>query len=70
MNTTYELATNRVDNSDELTPYRDLLIEYDWEEGEEHLHWVATAPVAELVAWAKGLRQDEHPTRHPKENAE
>lgn len=54
-----KLATQRVENDQSLTAYRDLLIDYDWQEGEEHLTWVLTAPTAELIAWAEGIRDDE-----------
>ena len=45
----------RVDREPELEPYRDVLIEYEWENQAEHLAWVTTAPVEELVSWAKAV---------------
>ena len=55
----YDRAVARVDATPELAPYRDLLVEYDWPEGDEHYLWVATTPVAELVDWAKTVREGE-----------
>jgi hypothetical protein len=52
-------ATKRVQGDKRLRPYRDLLIDYDWQEGEEHLEWVCNAPATELVAWAQGIRDDD-----------
>lgn len=54
-----QTATSRVENSETLAQYKDLLISYDWENRDEHLNWVATAPEAELVAWAEDIRRDE-----------
>jgi len=54
-----ELAENRVIASPELSPYHDLLIEYDWPNHDGHWLWVATAPVEELVKWAADIRQYE-----------
>lgn len=53
------LATERVDNDPQLSQYRDLLIEYDWPNEDEHLQWVATAPTTELINWAETIRRDE-----------
>ena len=60
--TTEQKATNRVDNSETLSQYRDLLLEYDWENRAEHLDWVATATEQELVGWAEGIRENEAST--------
>jgi len=54
-----KLATDRVENDETLAPYRDLLVNYDWQEGGEHLTWVLTAPSQELIDWAEGVRDDE-----------
>lgn len=56
--TAYDRAVARVDATPELAPYRDLLVEYDWNEL-DHYDWVATAPVAELVDWAETVRENE-----------
>lgn len=54
-----EMANDRVDAEPELTPYRDLLIEYDWDNQGEHWQWVSTAPISEIVDWAKNIRASE-----------
>jgi hypothetical protein len=57
--TTTSPATARVNASKTLNTYRDLLLDYDWSNMDEHLAWVATAPEAEIVAWAENIRRDE-----------
>lgn len=57
--TTEEAAKTRVENSEALKPYEDLLLNYDWSNQEEHLNWVATAPESEIIAWAEQIRRDE-----------
>jgi hypothetical protein len=52
-------AAARVHASETLSAYRDLLLDYDWSNAEEHAQWVATAPEAEIVAWAETIRRDE-----------
>ena len=59
MTTAYDRAVARVNATPELESYRDLLIEYDWPNADEHYDWVATAPIAELVDWAQGIREGE-----------
>ncbi|NLD44896.1 MAG: hypothetical protein GX657_15550 [Chloroflexi bacterium] len=59
MVTAHDRAIARVNATPELEPYRDLFIEYDWPNQDEHYGWVATAPVAELIDWAKQIREDE-----------
>lgn len=58
-NPSLEAATARVDSSETLSAYRDLLLDYDWPNTSDHLQWVAAAPEAEIVAWAQGVRADE-----------
>ena len=48
----------RIENSEVLAQYEDIIFS-DWNEGEEHLEWVATAPESEIEDWAKGIRRDE-----------
>jgi hypothetical protein len=52
-------AVTRVLNSTTLSPYYDLLCEYDWPNIHQHIEWVCTAPEEELLDWARGIRQDE-----------
>ena len=44
-------AQERVENSDALRPYQDVIM-YDWPEGDEHWEWVVTATITEIVDWA------------------
>jgi len=53
-----EQATRRVENSDALEPYRDIIL-YDWPEGEEHLEWIVTADESEILEWASIIRDGE-----------
>jgi hypothetical protein len=57
----YELwsaANERVTNSPELAPHRFYLMEYEWDNDTDHLRWVLTAPVAEIVSWAESIETD------------
>ena len=56
-----EHATRRVDDTPELEQYRDVIF-YDWREP-DHLEWIATAPIQEIVDWASEIAeatQNEH----------
>jgi hypothetical protein len=53
-------ATQRVNATPELQPYRDLLLEYPWPNMAAHLVWVAySGEVAEIQGWAEACRRDE-----------
>ena len=52
-----ERAENRVNRSPELSKYRDIIF-YDWPEGENHLKWITTAKVSEIVDWADRIKKD------------
>jgi hypothetical protein len=45
-------AHERVNNIPELQKYEDIIF-YDWSNWDEHIEWVATAPIDEIVDWAK-----------------
>lgn len=47
------IAEQRVNATTALARHRDVIWE-DWSEG-DHAKWVATAPEAEIVNWARGL---------------
>jgi hypothetical protein len=51
-------ARQRVNATPELAVYEDIIF-YDWPNWDEHLEWVATAPVEEIVQWAATVRRDE-----------
>lgn len=48
------LAEARVSAESELAPHAEIIF-YDWHEGDNHLQWIATAPVAEIVDWAEAV---------------
>lgn len=54
-----QTAAERINNDAELSEYRDLFIDYDWDNDEEHAEWVATAGRDELLDWARGIRDAE-----------
>ena len=51
----HDQARQRVQDTPQLQPYRDVIF-YDWPEGDEHLNWIATAPLAEIVDWAETVQ--------------
>ena len=53
-------AAQRVADNPELEEYRDLLIENLWDNQSDHLEWVATAPITEILEWAQDIREDEN----------
>lgn len=55
----YEPAAERVENEPTLYQYKDLLLETDWHNEAEHLDWVATADIAEIVDWCETIREAE-----------
>lgn len=57
-----QLASQRVDETPALQPYRDILIDYEWDNQDEHLSWVVTASTSELLSWCKTIRKNE-PTK-------
>ena len=48
------IAQKRVDDTPELQPYREIIF-YDWIEGNEHIRWVATAPIREILDWCETI---------------
>ena len=51
------MVDKRIADDETLQPYRDSLT-YDFQEGREHLVWVATAPAAELISWAQSIEDN------------
>jgi hypothetical protein len=49
-----EMALQRFSDTPELAPYQDLL-HYDWPNLNEHLWWVACAPIVVILDWAQSL---------------
>ncbi len=52
-------ATVRVDNSEALSAYRDLIIGDGFSEDDKHFEWVANAPEEELLDWAQNIRKEQ-----------
>ena len=50
----HEQARERVDGTPDLKTH-EATIFYDWPNWEEHMEWVATAPVEEIVDWAEQI---------------
>lgn len=47
-------AYARVAADSQLEYHREKIF-YDWPNWDDHMRWVATAPVAEIVEWAVGI---------------
>jgi uncharacterized membrane protein len=62
MTTNYEKIQARINKNPALVAYADLL-QYDWDDADEHADWVATAPVSEIVEWAQQIREAEEDQR-------
>lgn len=54
----YDRAKARVQETPELQPHTDIIVEYDWNDS-DHYHWVETAPIAEILRWAEEIRENE-----------
>ena len=57
-NTTEEQARQRIENTPELAAHAAIIL-YEWPNWNEHMAWIATAPVAEIVEWAESVEADE-----------
>ena len=55
-----ERAERRVSRSPKLSQYNDVIF-YDWPNRKEHLEWVVSAPVDEIISWAKSFERPERP---------
>lgn len=54
-----KMAADRVDAEENLREYLDILIDYQWHNQADHLRWVATAPIEEILDWAEIIRSGE-----------
>jgi len=50
-------ARERVSNNETLNEYASE-IWYDWPNWDEHVEWIAQAPVDEIIGWAQSVRKD------------
>jgi hypothetical protein len=57
-------ATARVLNNPALLERRFFLLDYEWDNEDDHLEWVVTASEAELVEWADGIAKEEAAQRY------
>jgi len=48
----YALAVQRVEDTPELAAFADTIF-YDWPNWREHLEWVCSAPVQDIIDWAE-----------------
>jgi hypothetical protein len=55
-----EMADDRVNAIPSLKEYRDILIDYDWDNQEDHWEWVATGDVGDILDWARTIREQEN----------
>lgn len=60
-------ARERVSHENRLTPYA-AYIWYDWPNWEEHLEWLATAELDDIVTWCEVVARDED-SWIPRENS-
>lgn len=60
--TNEELARVRV-RTTELNADRDILVDYDWPNMDEHWQWLATADMDEIRAWIRMVREAENAIR-------
>ncbi len=49
-------ARERVSATPELAAHQDIIF-YDWSNWDEHMTWIATAPIAEIVSWAEATER-------------
>jgi hypothetical protein len=53
--TTEQIARERVANTPELKKVSDTIFA-DWPNWDEHLEWVTSAPVAEILDWVESMK--------------
>ena len=56
--TPYDLALARLNEDGEMYKSRDLLIDGEYDNENQHYNWVATAEKAEILDWIASLRDD------------
>jgi len=54
-----ELARQRVANSAELSAIEDIIFS-DWQNWDEHIEWIISAPVAQIIDWASEMETEEN----------
>jgi len=48
-------ARTRVDKTPSLHPYREIIF-YDWTEGDDHLKWISSASLREIMDWCETIQ--------------
>ncbi len=48
-------AHYRVEHSKKLAPYQEIIWS-DWPNWDQHLYWLCTASIAEIISWACGIK--------------
>jgi hypothetical protein len=54
----YARAWQRVQSSPRMRGYADILLAEGWASDEDHLRWVISGKMSEIVAWAEQIRGD------------
>lgn len=52
-------AKARVDSTESLREFTDLLLYYDWSNREDHFEWVTKAPIGDILAWCRLIERDQ-----------
>lgn len=56
MTSVEQWSRERVENSRQLKPYADIIFA-DWPNWDEHMKWVAVAPIRKIISWAKATQK-------------
>jgi hypothetical protein len=57
-NYTAQSASQRVLNTPSLKKHYSTICEYDWPNMQEHINWVCTAPIAEILDWVATVEEE------------
>lgn len=49
-----KLAKQRVSENPELSQHEEIIF-YDWSNWDEHMVWIATAPIEQITSWARTI---------------
>lgn len=50
-----KFAKQRVAENPELSQHEDIIF-YDWSNWDEHMEWIATAPIEKIISWARTIK--------------
>lgn len=54
---TEQQARQRVSETPGLDAWSEIIF-YDWPNWNEHMQWIATAPIAEIIDWAATVQEE------------